>query len=340
MSTDRQRAANRANAQRSTGPRTTRGRAAVRSNPLQHGFYGRVAIPDFEDTAGYHALLDDYLADLHPAGAVEIELVHRLVMQLWKLRRLEHLERSFLIASIDRAERDVEAATATPAQLAAYAFEHWVETQFLQFKSEAPIERLSRLQYRLRRSADATLRLLRELQSERLAAPGPFAEIASAGEDQLAYFSTQPASDPTLAFQASSNPDAELAALIKARASSAPPPESPADATLPVPSPTAGPDPQPITLPDAGAAPSSSGAADSDSPALSTTGPPAPAAPPTSVHPADPPPIGPKAPETPSTSSTIHKPNPEIGFVPPKSKSTPAHPTPKRSPKRPLRRPK
>ena len=92
MSTDRQRAANRRNAQRSTGPRTTRGRAAVRSNHLQHGFYGRVAIPDFEDTAGYHAVLDDYLADLHPAGAVETELVHRLVMELWKLRRLEHLE--------------------------------------------------------------------------------------------------------------------------------------------------------------------------------------------------------------------------------------------------------
>jgi len=101
MSTDRQRAANRRNAQRSTGPRTTRGRAAVRSNHLQHGFYGRVAIPDFEDTAGYHAVLDDYLADLHPAGAVETELVHRLVMELWKLRRLEHLEKE------GRRKRDV-----------------------------------------------------------------------------------------------------------------------------------------------------------------------------------------------------------------------------------------
>ena len=111
MSTDRQRAANRRNAQRSTGPRPTRGRAAVRSTHLQPGFYGRVAIPDFEDTAGYHAVLDDYLADLHPAGAVETELVHRLVMELWKLRRLEHLERTFLIASIDRAHRIIMAAT-------------------------------------------------------------------------------------------------------------------------------------------------------------------------------------------------------------------------------------
>ena len=292
MSTDRQRAANRRNAQRSTGPRTTRGRAAVRSNHLQHGFYGRVAIPDFEDTAGYHAVLDDYLADLHPAGAVETELVHRLVMELWKLRRLEHLERTFLIASIDRAERDVDAETSSPDELAAYAFEHWVESQFLQFKSEAPIERLSHLEYRLRRSADATLRLLRDLQSERLASSGPFAEIASAGPDTLVYRSTPSAAgvdDPTVAVESS--------AVRR--------------------------DPQPA--------------------ALSTTGPPAPATPSSSVHPAGPPSAPPaprKAPRTPSASSTIHKPNPEIGFVPSKSKSTPPHPTPKRSSQRPLRRPK
>ena len=287
MSTDRQRAANRRNAQRSTGPRTTRGRAAVRSNHLQHGFYGRVAIPDFEDTAGYHAVLDDYLADLHPAGAVETELVHRLVMELWKLRRLEHLERTFLIASIDRAERDVDAETSSAEELAAYAFEHWVESQFLQFKSEAPIERLSHLQYRLRRSADATLRLLRDLQSERLASSGPFAEIASAGPDTLVYRSTPSAAgvtDPTLAVESS----------------------------------TARRDPQPA--------------------ALSNTDPPA--TPSSTTHPAGPPSAPPaprKAPPTPSASSTIHKPNPEIGFVPPKSKSTPPAPAPKRSSKRPLR---
>ena len=222
MSTDRLRAANRRNAQRSTGPRTGGGRAAVRSNHLQHGFYGRVAIPDFEDTAGYHAVLDDYLADLHPAGAVN-RLVHRLVMELWKLRRLEHLERTFLIASIDRAERDVDAETSSADELAAYAYEHWVESQFLQFKSEAPIERLSHLQYRLRRSADATLRLLRDLQSERLASAGPFAEIASAGPDTLVYRSTPSAAgidDPTVAVESSAaHRDPKPAALFHYRPS-------------------------------------------------------------------------------------------------------------------------
>ena len=303
MPTDRQRAANRANARLSTGPRTTRGRAAVRCNSLLHGFYARVAIPDFEDPAEYHAVLDDYLADLRPAGAVETELVHRLVKDIWKLRRLEHLERSFLIASIDRAELDVDAATSTSTERAAYAFEHWVETQFGQFKSEAPIERLSRLQFRLRRSADATFRLLHDLQSERLAAPGaasaPFAEIASAGPDTLVYFSTPPpagAPDPTVAVLSSS-------------------------ARLPAPPPT----PPSSVNPE------------------STPSTPPPAASPSSVNPDAPPsarPTPPNSPPTPSTSPTIHKLNPEIGFAPPKTKSKPPHLTPKRPAQRPHRRSK
>jgi len=258
MSTDRQRAANRRNAQRSTGPRTTRGRAAVRSNHLQHGFLRPCRHPRLRGHCGYHAVLDDYLADLHPAGAVETELVHR---SSWNSGTppprtpRTHLPHR----SIDRAERDVDAETSSPDELAAYAFEHWVESQFLQFKSEAPIERLSHLEYRLRRSADATLRLLRDLQSERLASSGPFAEIASAGPDTLVYRSTPSAAgvdDPTVAVESS--------AVRR--------------------------DPQPA--------------------ALSTTGPPAPATPSSSVHPAGPPsaPPAPVSPSNPLRSSTIHKP--------------------------------
>jgi len=46
MVSDKQLAANRANAQRSTGPRTPEGKAIARYNALTHGILARAVIPE------------------------------------------------------------------------------------------------------------------------------------------------------------------------------------------------------------------------------------------------------------------------------------------------------
>ncbi len=54
---DAQAAANRANAQRSTGPRTARGKANVRRNAHRHGLYAETAPDTGEDAAAFAVLL-------------------------------------------------------------------------------------------------------------------------------------------------------------------------------------------------------------------------------------------------------------------------------------------
>jgi len=170
MSTQRLRASNRLNAEHSTGPVTARGRAAVRANAFQHGFYARVPIDDAESHEEYRALLDDFLSDLRPAGAVEIELTHRYVAGLWKLSRMERVERAIILGHAETTPFEYPELDANAGQQAFLHFRDWVEVSMCQYTTagQAPVERLHLLQNRLRRSSDSTLRLLTTLQAERL----------------------------------------------------------------------------------------------------------------------------------------------------------------------------
>ena len=303
----------------STGPRTPRGRAAVTANALTHGFYSRVVLSDFEDPADYHATLADYLADLRPAGAVEIELVHRYVKDLWKLRRLERLERAFLVDSIEQAERRLDSPIA--AQRAFFACSTALHSQFRQYKCETPFERVALLQHRLRRAADTTLRLLLILQAERRADPDaasqPWAEVSTLPPESLAYLADEPpAVCDTIAVESS--------------AAAAPPTPDSSDAPAAPSLDAPGALPNPSDPVDASQVADASSVADTPPApaALADAGSPAPSAPPAE------PPNCPESPETPPASPSIHKPNSTIGFVPPKTELTlprlPAQRTPKR----------
>ena len=82
MPTQEQLAANRQNAQHSTGPRTHAGKAASRYNALQHGILAQALIPSclepYESRAEFDALHQDLRADLQPASTLEDLLVERI----------------------------------------------------------------------------------------------------------------------------------------------------------------------------------------------------------------------------------------------------------------------
>jgi hypothetical protein len=84
--------ANRRNAQLSTGPRTSEGKAAIRFNALKHGFTAQhITLFDecAEDFEAFHAEL---VAALRPKGAVEQALAERAVLCTWRLRRVYRFE--------------------------------------------------------------------------------------------------------------------------------------------------------------------------------------------------------------------------------------------------------
>jgi hypothetical protein len=88
MATPAQIAANRLNAQKSTGPRTAEGKAASSTNALKSGIYAQSLIVRGEDPAELEALREDFYTAHQPESADERALVDTLVHSEWTLRRL------------------------------------------------------------------------------------------------------------------------------------------------------------------------------------------------------------------------------------------------------------
>jgi len=88
MVTESQILANRRNAQKSTGPRTIQGRAAVSQNAVKHGLYARQDIISSESQADFDLYREQMLSELAPASPMESVLAERIVTLSWRLKRI------------------------------------------------------------------------------------------------------------------------------------------------------------------------------------------------------------------------------------------------------------
>jgi hypothetical protein len=112
MTSEFQRQANRANARKSTGPRTGAGKAIVRLNAVQHGLRpGAVVIPGLESPAEWEAFRAGVVESQRPAGPLAEALAERAPGLLWRLRRAERAEA--LAVAADQAELEVPARPRT-----------------------------------------------------------------------------------------------------------------------------------------------------------------------------------------------------------------------------------
>src|SRR6266446_1860386 len=108
MASPQQIEANRRNAQKSTGPTTPEGRAAVRLNGVKHGLTAATLILPGEKQSDFEALLDSLEAEHAPTTPTEELLVRQLAMATWRLTRLYHAEAAFYSLRIHDLERDVQ----------------------------------------------------------------------------------------------------------------------------------------------------------------------------------------------------------------------------------------
>jgi hypothetical protein len=92
MPTAKQQAASRANSQKSTGPRTTAGKAVSRFNALKHGIYAVHQIMFDEKAEDLAELAAEYHEHHSPANPNERLLVDTLVHNEWRLRRMRRVE--------------------------------------------------------------------------------------------------------------------------------------------------------------------------------------------------------------------------------------------------------
>ena len=192
-------AANRANAQLSSGPRTAAGKAVSSMNAVKTGLTGRTVLLPSDDAEAYRNLLTAYENEFKPVGLRECELVQSLADIQWRLQRIPGLEMAIYARGRDEfAEQfeDLDSATRS-ARLDLETFIHY----------QKPLRNLQLQEGRLQRQREKDMAELRELQQERSKpdeAKAALAKITTpAGKPDMAFLeellekATAPHPDPT-----------------------------------------------------------------------------------------------------------------------------------------------
>ena len=105
--TDKQIAANRRNAAKSTGPATPAGKAIAACNSLKHGLLAREVVIDAgegaESQEQFDALLLDLKNQFDPQGPLEEILIEKIAVAYWRLRRAHRYEVGLIRKKLDNA---------------------------------------------------------------------------------------------------------------------------------------------------------------------------------------------------------------------------------------------
>jgi hypothetical protein len=104
MASQKQIAANRRNAQKSTGPKTPEGKQAVRLNALKHGLRAGIAVLPTENAESFQKLCDDLEAEWQPQTPTEQLLLEDMAVAHWRLIRAEACED--IMMRQDRVDKD------------------------------------------------------------------------------------------------------------------------------------------------------------------------------------------------------------------------------------------
>ena len=92
MTSQVQSEANRRNALKSTGPKSKKGKGRARLNALKHGLRAQDIVLASEDGREFESLRRALITELGPEGSLEEQLAERIVVCLWRLRRVYPIE--------------------------------------------------------------------------------------------------------------------------------------------------------------------------------------------------------------------------------------------------------
>ena len=172
MATAKQIEANRANAQKSTGPNTKAGKERSRQNALKHGLTAEMFIIAGECACDFNDFRVALMERFDPQCAMEAELVERITGTLWRLRRVPIFETAVLTAreiqcielgrltEVDEDESGDEELVG--ARLVAFGESLIHDSQFGE-----TIRKLARHETTLMNALEKTFRMLTELQGAR-----------------------------------------------------------------------------------------------------------------------------------------------------------------------------
>jgi hypothetical protein len=161
MLSDKQLAANRANAKLSTGPKTEEGKRRSSVNARRHNLTGQVTAMTEEDRIAHDAFSEALIKSMAPEGALELQLAQRIATDSWRLNRASAIEENiFALGFSDHSDDiDVDHPELHAALTAARTFT----------REAKAMELLTLYEQRINRSLQKNLALLQQLQAARAA---------------------------------------------------------------------------------------------------------------------------------------------------------------------------
>jgi len=201
MATEKQIAANRINAQKSTGPRTEEGKSKTRMNALRDGFTGQVITLSAEDLPIFEKFKSDLIKDLAPKTTMELSLANAIAWDTWRLNHLRAVEMNMYAIGSNDPDTVIDA---DDAQI------HTAMSAAMTFARESnKFALMSIYEQRMNRSLHKNLATLRDLQAERIRnyKRDQAEEIILARYSDIKGLPYQAPSTPTLNGSVFSNPE-------------------------------------------------------------------------------------------------------------------------------------
>ena len=160
MLSEKQSEANRANAQKSTGPKTEAGKRVASMNGFKHGLTGLTIVMTDDDRAILESFEKAYIADLNPKGAVELQLAQTIAHDNFRINRIHSIEENtFAFGELKYTKIQAE-----------HEQIHHAMTQCQTFViGHKAFNNLSLYEQRLRKGIQTNLKLYFEMQDRRRA---------------------------------------------------------------------------------------------------------------------------------------------------------------------------
>src|SRR5271155_3257347 len=160
MISEKQLAANRRNAERSTGPRTEEGKKVSALNARRHNLTGQVTAMTEADRIMHDAFSASIIESLAPEGAMEPQLAQRIATDSWRLNRISAVEDNLFALGHNAKSNEVE--TDDPEIHAALT-----AAKVFKFESKQ-LQLLTLYDQRINRNIQKNLATLQALQAARL----------------------------------------------------------------------------------------------------------------------------------------------------------------------------
>jgi hypothetical protein len=161
MATAKQIAANKRNAQKSTGPKSEKGKSITRLNARRDGLTGQVITLSEEDLPIFEKQKAEMIADLAPKTTMELALANSIAWDIWRLNHLRAVEMNMYAIGTDNPAVAIHSDN---PQI------HTAMADATTFSNESEkFARMSIYEQRMNRSIHKNLEALRKLQAERKA---------------------------------------------------------------------------------------------------------------------------------------------------------------------------